>query len=214
MEKLQLMSIGSNCANIGFLGKDRIRGPIDNVIATKGIMSSKLLFENNLYEAIKNAKPKITKNLTKTFPGDSDYKYEYNDFMFVHNNPTEEKFLKEFKRRIDTFNEFYKNIDKDDHYFVYSLGTNDVNKSTREVYDAFIFGLRYLEILNILDKTIIVGTRNENVKNYWDFYSKDIEKICNDKKIKYIEVVDNNVYHPDIPEKQFCSKLYSLLQNC
>ena len=33
-EDLKFMSIGSNCAPILFLGKDRIRGPIDNMAIT------------------------------------------------------------------------------------------------------------------------------------------------------------------------------------
>ena len=53
LQDLKFMSIGGNCACIGFLGKNRIKGPVDNVIVGKPKCLD-LLFSNKYLDYIIN----------------------------------------------------------------------------------------------------------------------------------------------------------------
>ena len=59
IKNLKFMSIGSNCYGIAYMEKQRVRGPIDNVLALKGLSSSISLFERTLENEILNTTPKV-----------------------------------------------------------------------------------------------------------------------------------------------------------
>ena len=74
IKNLKFMSIGSNCYGIAYMGEQRVRGPIDNVLALKGLSSSISLFEGTLENEILNTTPKV---YDKTNPSQFDVNFKY-----------------------------------------------------------------------------------------------------------------------------------------
>lgn len=207
-EELKFMSIGANCADIGYLGPDRLRGPVDNMSGVKGILCFESLFNNTFLEEFK-ATP-IQKPRFKNYEGDSDICYIYKSFAVCHNNPLEEKFIENLKKRYDNFIEFYSHIKEPNYYFTYSLNT-EILKATHTIQNEKLLRdeISLLKNLGILNKTIFVGTRLIKNKGNWDFYSEDFQKKF--PEVLYIEIIDLNVFNTSKSQEQFKQKIIKLL---
>lgn len=209
IENLKFMSIGSNCYGMAYMGEQRVRGPIDNVLALKGLSSSISLFEGTLENEILNTTPKV---YDKTNPSQFDVTFKYENFWIVHNDVRTKEFKEEFHRRIQNFEEFRKNISLPDHWFVYNLGQFDVKftdgigkgNNTEEPTDYFLNGLEYFKMLNLLDKIIFVGNiHSEPRKDFAKFNSK----IIKDLAPYYVDITDIQMRHPEKNIKEFKTAL-------
>lgn len=203
------MSIGSNCYGMAYMGDQRVRGPIDNVLALKGLSSSISLFEGTLENEILNTTPKL---YDKTNPSQNDITFKYENFWIVHNDVRTKKFKEEFHKRIQNFEDFRKNINLPENWFVYNLGqfdvkfTNGIGKgnNTEEPTDYFLNGLEYFKMLNLLDKIIFVGNiHSEPRKDFAKFNSK----IIKDLVPHYIDIIDIQMRHPENNQKEFRTAL-------
>lgn len=210
IEELKFMSIGANCADIGYLGKDRIRGPVDNMSGIDKVLCFECLFNGTFLDEFKKL-PKI-KSRVKNFEGDSDKCYFYNSFAVCHNNPFEEKFKLELVKRYNNFKNFYSHIQEPNYYFTYSLNT-EISKITHTIENRSLIEreICFLKDLKILNKTIFVGTRLVKNKGNWDFYSNGFEKEF--PEILYVEIEDLNIWHPEDTQKQFKEKVSILLNS-
>lgn len=209
INNLKFMSIGSNCYGMAYMGDQRVRGPIDNVLALKGLSSSISLFEGTLENEILNTTPKL---YDKTNPSQNDITFKYENFWIVHNDVRTKKFKEEFHKRIQNFEDFRKNINLPENWFVYNLGqfdvkfTNGIGKgnNTEEPTDYFLNGLEYFKMLNLLDKIIFVGNiHSEPRKDFAKFNSK----IIKDLVPHYIDIIDIQMRHPENNQKEFRTAL-------
>ncbi len=182
----KFMQIYGSCAATHFLGKDRLRGPVDNVI-TKGYKCIELLLNNEYTDYLIDNKPIIAKR-TPNYEGDSTNSYTYDFVEIVHQNPLTGKYIDEIKNRINNFNDFLKNINKDNYYFVYSLNIWDMNNKTHKLNSTiFEENIKYLKNKKLLNKTIFIGTKNNN---WWNFWSNDLIPLIKKYNLKYIEITD------------------------
>ena len=209
IENLKFMSIGSNCYGMAYMGEQRVRGPIDNVLALKGLSSSISLFERTLENEILNTTPKV---YNKTNPSQFDITFKYENFWIVHNDVRTKEFKEEFHKRIQNFEEFRKNINLPDHWFVYNLGQFDVKftdgigkgENTEEPTEFFLNGLKYITKLGILDKIIFVGnTHSEPRKDFAKFNSKIIKGLVP----YYVDITDIQMKYPEKNMKEFKTAL-------
>lgn len=207
-DDLKFISIGSTCATIGVLGNDRIKGPVDNLAGCKGTICFEVLFNGKFISSIFENQPIIT-DKKPGYEGDSDKYYQYSHYTVCHNNPLENSYRKELLKRYQTFLDFKKDINNDDHYFIYSLGSADVNKRTHELNVPHIEKeIQYLKDIGVVNKTIFVGTRLVKNKGNWDFYGKDFSKIF---PVLYVEIEDLNVWHTESTQAQFKDQVCKLL---
>lgn len=202
------MSIGGNCAPIGFLGKDRLRGPVDNLAGVKGKICFECLFDNTFLLDFEKT-PKIESRLPG-YKNDSNKMYTYEHYAVCHNNPFEEKYKKELEKRYNTFLDFYKNIQLPNYFFTYSIN-EEVSKKENKVQNKKLLDaeILFLKQRDILHKTIFVGTKNVNVKNNWNFYAKDFMTLF--PNILYVELQDLNVFNTSVSQQQFKEKIIKLL---
>ena len=105
------------------------------------------------------------------------------------------EYQKQLLRRIEAFNEFYKQLKENkNYYFTINLNNEIVNPAT----NTFISEEKLLEIIkilkehNILDKTIFVGLKQKVRKDTSNMYIKNIN-FSRVYGVKYIEIEDNDV---------------------
>ena len=158
-EDLKFMQLFGNCACIKYLGKDRLKGPVDNVICTN-IKAIKLLLSNKYYETLMSA-PYTTEVHKPMFKKDSTIKYNFEFVQILHINPFTEDHKKELKTRILRFNNFYKKVLSNSfYYFTISLNSALVDRITHKINKKLCEELiNYLKEQKLLDKCIFVGTK-------------------------------------------------------
>ena len=199
IKNLKFMSIGSNCYGMAYMGDQRVRGPIDNVLALKGLSSSISLFERTLENEILNTTPKV---YNKTNPSQFDITFKYENFWIVHNDVRTKEFKEEFHKRLQNFEDFRKNINLPDHWFIYNLGQFDIKFSdgigkgtnTEVPTDYFLNGLEYLRGLNLLDKTIFVGNVHSEPRNN---FAKFNSRIVKEMVPHYVNIIDIQMKKPN-----------------
>lgn len=208
IENLKFMSIGSNCYGMAYMGEQRVRGPIDNFLAMKGLTSTITLFKGALENEILNTIPKEFKGTPRQF----EITFQYENFWIVHNDARTSKFKEEFQRRIQNFNDFYSNIKLSNYWFVYNLGQFDIKFSngigkginTEVPTDYFLNGLEYLKSLKLLDKIIFVGNiHSEPRPDFAKFNSKIVKGMVP----HYIDITDIQMRHPEKNIKDFKTAL-------
>lgn len=205
LENLKFMSIGGNCADIAYLGKDRLRGPVDNVVGRKGLLTIRNLFEDNLLNVIKETPWKLEPR-KPDFPGDSEITYLLTDYRVVHNDPRTEKYQVEIEKRFNNFKSFYEELKNNPkYYFTYSLNYFDVS-DTGVLSKNFFEGVNLLKSLGILDKVIFIGTTSDKVA-FWNFFPKE----HNIPGLNYIEIEHFSMKEPEgIIHNQFLKKIEML----
>ena len=213
--------LAGNCEGMGYLGKDRIRGPVDNVV-TKGVKCLKKLFTNDYFNSLyKDSCTMIPKQ--KQFDNDCEYIFEFDFVKILHNNITDLTYKKSLEKRIDTFNDFlFKVINRceHDHFFVLNLNEYDVDyTSSNHVLknDNFIEMLEYLKEQGVINQCIVVQTKLSNpqrIENRNDFtneYLDNIDELSKKYGFSYFTIIDNDVWNTDKPFKQFEKQFKKLI---
>ena len=213
MDKIKTIKIGSknyyfmqlwgDCSNLGYLGLNRDKGPIDNVYSVKP-ENIKMLLDNKYLELILNSKP-IERSRLQNFEGDSNIEYDYGYVKILHNNPKETKYKEELKIRISRFNEFYNNLKLNDNYY-FTVNFNDetvFQKNNTLKGNSFISIIDILNEYNILDKTIFVGLNKGCTLWASNMHIENINDYIRKYNLKYIEIFENDVWKTDKSENQF-----------
>lgn len=216
--KDKFMSIGGYCLNLWVLGKNRIRGPIDNVLMISA-ETIKLLLENKYYSYLKHHTP--CKMPRKDLP--ERYCFQYDNLVQIyHNNVYSEKFKPELKKRVNNLNKFYKNLlTNKDYYFVFCIPHTWVDINNGELKNNELEKcILYFKQYNILDKIIFIGNRQAiSIKpNMWynTYLNTDVlDYFIENYQIKYLELSDtiiekNNNKKIEEIHKQFIKKLKNL----
>ena len=100
----KFMQIYGSCAAVHYLGPDRIKGPVDNVIA-KGVGLLNALLNNTYLEHLQVQIPEV-KQRNPIFEGDSPVYYCYDIVNIVHEDPRTEKYQIALQKRLNNFNYF------------------------------------------------------------------------------------------------------------
>lgn len=208
------MQLAGDCSCLGYLGNDRLRGPVDNVL-TKGYKCIEKLLNNEYYNEIVNIKPELHKH-KKYFTGDIETSYDYPNVQIIHNHPTDISYLNELKARCIVFNDFYKKVlTEENYYFTVNFNSFDLDTNNNEINENIRKTIEFLKEKNLLDKTIFVGLRAtekyrgnkhpHNIKYYETLYN-----------IKYIEIINNEVWDANLIDKcyeQFIRKFEDIRMN-
>ena len=184
----QFMQIYGNCLAVHCLGKNRLRGPVDNVL-TKNYKAIELLCNNKYYDYIKNA-TFIEKPRKASFLGDSTIAYCTDIVRIPHNDPRTKEYLTNLKARCETFNNYLKTLrTNNNNFLIYTINFYDVTASHKLKKNNFINNIKYLKKLNLLNKTIFIATKTKN--GTWNnHYATDIAPIISKYNIKYIELTN------------------------
>lgn len=214
------IQLAGNCEGMGYLGDNRIRGPVDNVV-TKSVLCLKKLFNNEYLSSLYNESCKMIPK-EKQFENDSDWIFDFNFVKILHNNITDTKYKISLQKRIETFNDFLNKVKtrkEKDHFFTINLNEYDVDyKSTEhKCKPEFIEMLEYLKSEGIIEQVIIVQsklTHAEHINNRNDFtneYLDNIDELCNYYGFKYMTIIDNDVWDTRKPHEQFINQFKDLI---
>ena len=161
-EDLKLIALGGNCVSMYLLGGDkRIRGPFDNIVIEK-VEALKLLFENKYLDYIKNNSC-IKIDTPHPMKGEPKFSSQFNcGVTIIHNDPKTNRYLETLQIRINNFNNFYKNI-SENCFFIFVLNQRTTYYGTKQLRGTLLIDiLEYLKKLNLLNKTIFIGTEEAN----------------------------------------------------
>ena len=214
----KFMSIGSNCAGMLFLGKDRLKGPVDNVVILDAY-AIKYLIDDIYYSYITDTNNyKLVKpSYGKARPQDPDNWYEYKYVRILHNDPSTDKYKKELLARLELFNSFLKNVKKTvNHYFVFTLNEYMCNTKTHTLQNkTFYYILNYLKSVNLLSKVIFVMMHAPGIPHggYADCWLQDIDKFKNQYGLTVIELFSDKIIDSDKLQVDFKNKFMQLKMN-
>jgi hypothetical protein len=184
---------------MGYLGVNRLRGPIDNVV-TKGSTCIKALLDDKYYEHIVTSKPKISPHKI-TFNGDSDTTYDYDIVQIVHNKATDINYQNELKARCILFKDFYKKVlTENNYYFTINFNSLDLDSNNKELNNNIENIIKTLKEYGILDKVVFVGLKATS-KGYGNKHPNDIGHYKKKYEIKYVEIVNNDIWKPSEIER-------------
>lgn len=193
-ENLKFMSIGGCCLSVYVLGKDRIRGPIDNALIFNK-KTIELIINNQYYSYIKHHKPTKTKK-ANIVPWEPEFNYEYQDIVrIVHNDVELPKFMPELKRRVNNFNDFWLDFKTNPKKFLiftipYSMLKSDKSGLLNNYLEDIIV---YFKEIGILDKVIFIGGKQSPRVEKQVWYNnylteQDLMYLKTKYNIKYIEL--------------------------
>ena len=195
----QFMQLAGDCSCMGYLGLNRLRGPIDNVV-TKGSTCIKALLDDKYYEHIVTSKPKISPHKI-TFNGDSDTTYDYDIVQIVHNKATDINYQNELKARCILFKDFYKKVlTENNYYFTINFNSLDLDSNNKELNNNIENMIKTLKGYGILDKVVFVGLKATS-KGYGNKHPNDIGHYKKKYEIKYVEIVNNDIWKPSEIER-------------
>lgn len=201
------MQLAGDCSGIGYLGNNRLKGPVDNVI-TKGAKCIKALLDNTYYEQITTETP-TTYPHKKWYENDSDITYDYDLVQIVHNNPSDIEYQVELKTRCILLSDFYKNIlAKNNFYFTINFNNLDLTIDNEDKNNSIENTIKTLQEYNILDRVIFVGLRATK-GSYSNRHPINIDYYKKTYSIKYVEITNNDVCNPseiDRCHKQFLTQ--------
>lgn len=195
-ETYKFMSIGGNCADIWYLGPDRLRGPVDNIVVTHYKCFKFLLgnyFADTIVDALQNNKYKTWQKKGLNFDGDSPIAYDFNRYSIRHHNPNSDKYIEEVRKRNNRLVDFYNTLlTNDKYFFVYNLNESDIDRKTHKlISNTLEEKIKFLLKENILEKVIFVETKVINDTNItWNYYSPDTKKLFNKYNAKHICITD------------------------
>ena len=213
MESYKFMQLSGNCACIGYLGKNRLRGPVDNVI-TNGSGCIELLLSGQYYKNIVQwADKAIVSKRNPNFIGDSEVAYKFKYVQIVHNNPTLSVYQEELQKRYDAFLSFFEDVKTDKvSYFTINLNENDVDRLTHKLNKGQVLNIiDCLKKYNILDKVIFISTQHSLATSWWNFYSSEFNSLAKELGLKHIIVT--NLDYTENTYNQFYKKAEELIRN-
>lgn len=209
------MSLGGFCLSIYILGKDRPRGPVDNILIQRPKVIE-LLLENKYLSYLLKTTPKKVK---KRWPeAESDYDFYFEDNLrIVHNNAQSKDYFIEVEKRVKIFNAFLKEVQKsEDKFFVFSLPYTFVDQQTHKLLGNYLEKtILYLKSKNILHKTIFIGSKpKKSIKKivWYNSYlnTQDMQNLIKKYKINYIELNEVELgtsEGKEMAHKQFIEKI-------
>lgn len=188
------MQLCGNCACLGYLGKDRIKGPVDNIVGN-GTNMIKALIENRYWSEILVG-PLKKKKREPSFEGDSLFEYHFNSGIICHNDPTSQKYQEHlFVRLQDLDFHLHQVRNNPNYYFTINLNEWYIDKKTQTLIgDRLEDSILYLQSQGILDKVIFIGTKYGKKKRLWfHYYSDEVEPLIKKYNLKYIDLFDVDV---------------------
>ncbi len=219
-----VMQLAGNCAGMGYLGDDRIRGPVDNVV-TKGKKCLEALFNNTYFDRVKNGPCTVTRR-DRQFEGDSDYLFDYPFVKILHNNITNPEYLESLYKRIECFNDFYKKVKtrtEKDHFFTINLNEYDLTYFSKDFKlkgTNFVEMLDYLQEQGICEQCILVLTKieREPAIEWVDFTNEYIEDDIVDKLVKKyhincFKIINDDVWTTKESSEQFTNQFIKLIKD-
>lgn len=211
---LHFMQLWGDCSNLGYLGRNRSHGPIDNVYSVKP-ENIKLLLENKYYDHILNYKF-TTSDRFPNFDGDSTVEYDFDYVKILHNDPTTAKYKAELKKRIEYFNNFYTDLkEKDNYYFTVNFNDEVVFQKDNSLKgNTLIAIIELLASYNILHKTIFVGLNKGNTTWASNMHLANINDYILKYKLKYVEIYENDIWNTEKSQQQFREQVLHGLQFC
>lgn len=198
---LKFMSIGGNCADTYFLGKDRIRGPVDNLYFEKGLENVFDVLDGKILREIISRKFEIKKS------GNDTLRIYPCRIRVVHNDPFQKEYIEEFRKRFYRLINFINTRDPK-NILVYTINRNDVIEDNQPFHlkKSFYDSVDRLNKMNLLNRIIFVGTKNPRKWKEWArYYSEDFKKL----KVKYIEIDD--IFDSDKNYNQFKNEVMKLI---
>lgn len=186
---MEIMSLGSCCADIPILGDMRVRGPVDNWKSLNGLSDTLTLFDGSFEKEVIDGTPLDIVPRSQIFKEDSPFAYHYTNFICQHVNPTDEKTRAHLKARIDAFYDFIGRVNNDENcYFAYFLSLKDQKtRASRVPSQKFLESLNKLYEYIPAEKLIIVGTPKNDPAAKRGFFSAYFTTIP--KEIRnYIEI--------------------------
>jgi len=196
---IRIMSLGSNCADLSYLGDFRVPGPVDNWVANHGFEDALHLFtdfKQQIESGWLEAKPRI-----KAFAEDSDINFRYESYSCIHLDMRNPDIVKKVFKRYETMIEFAEKVKADPEcYFSYTLGCHDICKEKglfvlkKETVNAIKeFGKTFP-----LNKLILVGTTKVKVKGgYFNGYIEKKPEFAN-----YVFIPDISVSARKLTKKE------------
>lgn len=188
------ISIGGCCLGLYILGKDRIRGPIDNIL----IFSYKVvrfLIEDTYIKYLTNTSyVKVKKTQPKKNEPPVNFLFK-TKLKIIHNNFEDKQYLQEISKRMNNFKVFLNKLKKEKNkYMVFSIPYTFTKKG-KEIDSRLERLIKYLKDVKLLDKTIFVGCHKSKYITkvvWWDNYldNQTFKKLYTKYKIKYIELND------------------------
>jgi len=213
MENYKFMQLSGNCACIGYLGKNRLKGPVDNVV-TNGSGCIELLLSGQYYKSIIQwADKAIVTKRNPNFIGDSEVAYKFKYVQIVHNNPTLPAYQEELQKRYDTFLSFFEDVKTDRvSYFTINLNENDVDRLTHKLNRGQVLNIiDCLKKYNILDKVIFISTQHSLATSWWNFYSSEFNSLAKELGLKHVIITDLD--YTENTHDQFYKKVKELIRN-
>jgi len=208
------IQLGGNCSGLGYLGSNRLRGPVDNVV-TKNYKCLEYLLNNTYIEKLKTDECKVY-DKKPSYIGDQTIGYFYDFVEIIHNKMDTDDFWNELKIRVNNFNSFNAVINKyKNYYFTYNLNAWDIdNKTHLLIGNNLKLKLNLLSQLGVLNKTIFIITRSVGGGSWADWWSDDAVKLLDLYKAKYVEIINNNIHSgKDITCQQFINKVKQILND-
>ncbi len=206
------MSLGSNCAPILFLGPDRIKGPVDNVVITDAYIL-KFLIEGTYFDYVTNPKnfEMVEPQYGKGRPADPDQWFIYKYLRILHNDPRTSKYAEELSKRLKVFKEFLNKVrTQDNYYFTFCLNEALVNTNTHTLTDKTLYWVcEYLKKQGLIEKVIFVQTHAGKIPHsgYFNCYIENIQEWKEKYNLKVIDLYWNMPEEKDCLCEQFFSKI-------
>lgn len=209
------MSIGSNCAPILFLGPNRLRGPVDNIII-KDAYVLKFLVEGTYFSYIINKK-NYTKEKPKYLCRQNDPKFWtiYPYLCILHNDPESIQYREELTKRLITFNSFLQQVKTNpNYYFTFCLNEWIVDTKTHLLKTKTLYYVcEYLKSINLLSKVIFVQLHSDDISHggYCNCYIKDIYKWKEKYNLKVIDLYSKDKIDGEELYQQFKTKVLEVI---
>lgn len=159
------ISIGGCCLGLYILGKNRIRGPIDNVLLFS-YKIIKFMLKNRYIDYLQNT-PYIKQKKKKIRPNEPRVNFLFKwKIKIIHNDLRDPGYLKEIEKRMQNFTTFVKAMQKDKNkFFVFSIPYTFV-KEGEEVDHRLERLIIYLNQIGLLKQTIFVGCHKPSFITY------------------------------------------------
>lgn len=140
----KFLSLGGNCCLLRVLqdiNDLRLRGPIDNIEATKDMLTIiKLIFSNNLKYEFFNKD-----NTLKTFTENQNHNKIFESFRVVHNDITNKKVQEELLKRLNNYTTNMDFIKQNNGIVTYSLTPADLNSDNSINYNRIDEAVRLIK---------------------------------------------------------------------
>lgn len=121
---MRIMSLGSNCADLAYLGEHRVKGPVDNFLVVNGLSDTLSLF-SDFDQQMKNGFLS-SKHRQGSYRGDCRTKFTYKNWHVLHIYMDDESNVNKVLSRYEDFKEHLKHINEEGFFFSYSISFRDV----------------------------------------------------------------------------------------